>query len=220
MRSTNVLPGFVLIMLLSGCASVFSSTDQKMVFKSDPVGATVYLDGLAKGVTPLVLLVRKDEFKEVRISKAGYRDEIVLMQTKFNKIGLINIIFPFGFTTDASTGAMYSYTPESFYVNLIKRIGDKASNSYLERSGRGELKGFILVNYTSLKQQCAVRCDNDYIETLVWLVAKEYQLEYQVAKEYALQAIASTQYPADFLQRLEITLQAAKQTTVASKANL
>ena len=113
MRLSTFLSALILLSFLSGCASVFSGTDQKMIFKSNPEGAIVYFDGLAKGTTPLELLLRKDEFKEIRISKLGYHDKIINLQTKIDKIVILNLVFVTAHTTDAMTGAMFEYYPNA-----------------------------------------------------------------------------------------------------------
>ena len=43
----------LVIFQLAGCASVLKGVKQEMTFKSDPAGATVFVDGLKKGQTPL-----------------------------------------------------------------------------------------------------------------------------------------------------------------------
>lgn len=198
----------LVITQLSGCASVLKGVEQKMIFKSDPEGATVFVDGLKKGQTPLTVKLRKDEYKRVTLKKKGYQDHVILLQKRFDKIGLINIVLPTGFTTDASTGAMFAYVPGSFYINLVKLDGKKASNGYLQRDIKNELREFVYINYMKLKQQCDEQCDSEYMQTLTWLVAKEYKKENTLAREYVHKALITSNDPIEYLRQLKFNIEA------------
>ena len=50
---------FILPLLFTGCASIFSSEYQSVGFDSDPKGADVYVNGNLAGRTPLTLEMKK-----------------------------------------------------------------------------------------------------------------------------------------------------------------
>lgn len=208
MRSTTFLPGLSLMLLLSACASVFSGTDQRMIIKSEPEGATVYFDGLAKGTTPLELLLRKDEFKEIRISKPGYMDEIIPLQTKMDTVVILNFTVVTAHTTDAMTGAMFEYYPNAYFVTMQKKGTKKGKISTLDRSTDNDLKSYILSYYNILRQQCQAGCDNTHIDTLTTLISDDYNKDKTAARKYAIKALNSSSDPLEFLKRLEMDIQA------------
>lgn len=207
----------LVITQLSGCASVLKGVEQEMTFKSDPEGATVFVDGLKKGQTPLTVKLRKDEYKRVTLKKKAYQDHVILLQQRFDKIGLINIILPTGFTTDASTGAMFAYVPGTFYINLTKLDGKNLSNRYLQRDTGNELREFVFINYIKLKQQCVKQCDSESIQTLTWLVAKEYKKANTLAREYVRKALITSNNPIEYLRQLESDIKADPPQVVAIK---
>lgn len=208
MRSTTFLPGIILMMLLSACASVFSGTDQRMIFKSEPEGATVYFDGLAKGTTPLELLLRKDEFKEVRISKPGYMDEIIPLQTKMDRTVILNLTVVTAHTTDAMTGAMFEYYPNAYFVTMQKKGTRKGKTSTLDRSTDYDLKSYVMSYYNIIKQQCRAGCDNTHIDTLTTLISDDYKKDKTAARKYAIKALNNSSDPLEYLKQLEADIQA------------
>ena len=206
MRSTTFLFGLLLIPLLSSCASIFSGMDQKMTFKSEPDGATVYFDGLAMGTTPLQLLLRRDEFKEVRFSKPGYRDEIIQLNTRIDKIVILNTVLTSAHTTDAMTGAMFEYYPNAHFVNLQKISGKSRKTGRLDRQLDNDLKQYVMTYYNVIKQQCESRCDNAHMDTLVTLISDGYKKDKGSARQLAIQALHKTTEPVDYLRQLEVNI--------------
>lgn len=202
MNSIKNMPVLALFMLIAGCASLFSGIEQEMTFKSDPEGATVYVDGLEKGKTPLVVKLRKDEYKNVTFKKIGYRDEVVTLHSKLDPIGLLNLIVITGFTTDALTGAMFEYAPGQYLVKLEKEHR-KVSATHMDRDYESELKNFVLDNYSTLKSQCQTSCENALFHTLSWLVAKVYKKDNKIAKHYALAAFTTSGDSVEYLRLLE-----------------
>ena len=106
-------------MLVTGCAGIINGTEQEMTFKSDPEGATVLVDGLEKGKTPLVVKLKKNEYKTITFRKAGYHDEVVPLGKEMDPVAWLNIFWDLS-TTDAITGALYEYQPSAHYVTLKK----------------------------------------------------------------------------------------------------
>ena len=203
MRSTSFLPGLLLVVFLSGCASVFSGYEQKMTFKSDPEGATVYFDGLARGTTPLELLLRKDEFKEVRISKSGYKDEIIRLQTKIDKTVILNLTVVTAHTTDAMTGAMFEYHPNAYFVNLQKKARKNNKTSRLDRNANHDLTSYVMNYFNLIKQQCRTHCDNQYIDTLTAFISSSYNKDRSRARRVAINTLNRSADPVEYLRNLD-----------------
>lgn len=110
---------FAMYMMVTGCASVINGTEQEMTFKSEPEGATVLVDGLEKGKTPLTVKLKKNEFKNITFRKSGYHDEVIPLQKEMDPVAWLNIFWDLS-TTDAMTGAIYQYQPSAHYVTMKK----------------------------------------------------------------------------------------------------
>jgi hypothetical protein len=114
----------ILLILLSftilsfGSATIFSGKTQVLVFDSNPQGASVLIDGLKKGVTPLTLSLEKNKYKIIKFVKDNYIDRVVLLDTNFNFITLLG---SYSSTTDLVNGAAWTYAPGSYYVELKKK---------------------------------------------------------------------------------------------------
>lgn len=214
MCSVKNLLILVILMLSTACASVFSGVEQEMSFNSKPEGATVYVDGLEKGKTPLLVKIRKDEHKNITFKKTGFRDEKIILHSKFDPVGLLNLFVVTGFTTDALTGAMFEYAPGKYVVKLEK-AGTKISRSNLQRDYNKELVTFVSKNYRKLKSQCHTNCNNMDFQTLSWLITKVYDQNNQQAKQYAIKALAISNNSLEFLRQLESDVKAETPQVVA-----
>lgn len=117
----KILIPLVAVMMtgISGCASVINGTTQDLTFKSEPEGATVLVDGLERGKTPVTVTLQKNEHQTVTFRKNGYKDVVVALDKKMDPIAWLNIFWDLS-TTDAMTGALYEYQPSAHYVTLKK----------------------------------------------------------------------------------------------------
>ena len=220
---TRIITILFLLIQLAGCASMLGGISQNMSFYSEPEGATVFVDGLLKGTTPITVKLRKDEYKKVILKMDGYRDQEILLNKRFDRTGWLNlvaisVISVSGFTVDAMNGATYEYTPNSFMIKLEKQHSNKVGKAHLDRQFEGELNDFVILHYTHLKQQCQTPCDNEQIQTLSWLLAREYQQDIKLARESALRILASTNDPLDYLTQLEVAL--GRPTTIRQVARI
>lgn len=67
----------VCFIVVQGCATMFQSGPDNIVVNSEPRGATVMLDDLEMGITPLTLAVPRNSDCIIRIEKDGYRPRII-----------------------------------------------------------------------------------------------------------------------------------------------
>ncbi|TGN20963.1 PEGA domain-containing protein [Leptospira idonii] len=108
------------------CATIFKGSDQLVSINSNVSGATVELDGLQIGQTPYVGNIKKNG-KLLVLKKEGYETKTIALSNGIDPMFWVNIIFPgiWGSSTDYSTGAMYSYAPSTFQVDLEQSKGKK-----------------------------------------------------------------------------------------------
>jgi len=75
MNSHVVRALFAILVLHSGCATlVHRGAPEDLTIKSEPVGATVVLDGIERGVTPLQVTVERNEPHTVVLSMDGFKE--------------------------------------------------------------------------------------------------------------------------------------------------
>ena len=218
MHTIRILLLLITFVMSSACAGMFKGIDQKMTFKSQPDGADVYADGLLIGTTPLVFKLRKDEYSKIVLKKQGYRDEEILLNAKFDKLGLLNILnIPLGgigFTTDALTGAMFAYKPGEFYVPLTK-----TSHASLSRDSLQEFTLFVTNNYHNMKSQCEIYCKGEYFDTAAFYISKIYDQDMDSAKKYANKHISTTLQPEEFLHQLDADIINSEEIITANNSN-
>jgi hypothetical protein len=123
------------VLLLAGCATMFSGTSQKLTVTTVPPGAgcTLLRDGFPIGTiiaTPGTLEVAKGSgHLKITCAKAGYLDAVVTAVSHYNTSTLWNgagfgII---GLGVDAGTGAMYHYVPEVTIQMIAEEFDSEAS---------------------------------------------------------------------------------------------
>ncbi|MFM2408067.1 MAG: hypothetical protein RL358_809 [Pseudomonadota bacterium] len=124
MKSSKLVLLSLVVLSLTGCASVLKGTDQVLTFTSDQDGAQVLLDGVSVGVTPLSMKVKKNSKSTVMVKKDGFRTQTMPLDKKYDGVALLNIFWDFS-TTDLITGAAYEYEPNTYYFKLLKEDAAK-----------------------------------------------------------------------------------------------
>lgn len=115
----GILGVAILTLALCGCASVLKGTSQTVTFTSTPDGAEVLVDGLSRGVTPLSISLKKNQYSTVMVKKAGYATISRPLDKKYDGIALLNVVWDSS-TTDLITGAVYEYEPGSYNFSLAR----------------------------------------------------------------------------------------------------
>lgn len=105
-----------------GCSTVVNGSYEEINFTSEPVGATVLIEGQPKGETPATIKVRRawDPVK-VEFRKDGYKSAWVEMTTSLEEVTLVNILFPIGFAVDYVSDAMHQFDEKDVHVTLEKQ---------------------------------------------------------------------------------------------------
>lgn len=118
MRTLAIACAFVLFS--SGCATLFSGTDEEITFNSSPSGAEVVVDGIIVGTTPTTVEIDRPglEDQDVTIELDGYETRTFELDKEFNTTSILNIFFWPGFVVDALTGALFRYDKDTYSVNL------------------------------------------------------------------------------------------------------
>lgn len=159
------------LLTASGCASILDGETQVVTFNSEPKRVKIFINGVQVGVTPLSLQVNRSKNTIVITKKDGYDDEPIPLQTKLNPYFWGNILCGgvLGSTTDAYTGAMVEYAPNTYYITLepIKKSdGDHKRSSHEKR-----VRTFILASYAHLASDLA-QGEGEYLASLLALLGR------------------------------------------------
>ena len=110
----------VALFLTSGCATIFTGTDDSITFNSEPAGATVMIDGMAVGQTPVTVEVDRPglDDTDVSVQLEGYETRRFELDKEFNVISILNVFFWPGFVVDVLTGALFKHDKNTYSVDL------------------------------------------------------------------------------------------------------
>lgn len=110
----------IAVLVMSGCATVIHGTRQDVGISSTPPGASVTIDNLQSGTTPVFAKLRRKENHVVRISLPGYQStDLTLTSSVSGWVwGNIAIGGLIGLAVDAISGGMYKLSPEELSAAL------------------------------------------------------------------------------------------------------
>ena len=139
------------ILMTTSCASILTGSKRKVLFETEPSGAKVFVNGFEKGKTPVQLKVKADDRIDFRLD--DYKERVVVMDSKFNLVSILNGLSIIGWGVDALTGS-------------LKRVDTKYVKVTLENS-----KKTAFMNYMKNGNITKVNIDekNKVIETIVVL---------------------------------------------------
>lgn len=162
----------LLCMSLASCATVFSDSSDIIHFTSEPEGADVFVNGKKIGQTPISEKFDRDTFAKsnVQVKLAGYEEQRFILQKQLNKISLINFTFWPSWATDALSGSMIQYNPNSYHIFL------KPEQLAQKYSAQKQGQDFVLKNYRSLLNDIS-RGDGEYLKSL-WKMSFQTEMSY------------------------------------------
>ncbi|MDC8449824.1 MAG: PEGA domain-containing protein [Nitrospira sp.] len=107
------------VVCLSGCATIFTGSNDNITFKSVPEGARVEINGNSIGRTPVTVPVKRALTPpQVMLKLDGYDQRSILLQNGFNGVSILNIFFWPGFIVDAATGTLMKYDVVTYEAEL------------------------------------------------------------------------------------------------------
>lgn len=150
-KELSIIAMVLTMMLSSSCASIISGSKRKVLFETDPPGAKVFVNGMEKGITPVQLKVKAEDRVDFKL--ADYQEKIVVMDSKFNLVAILNGFSIIGWGIDAITGS-------------LKRVDTKYVKVTLEQSQKS-----AFINYMKNGSISKVKVDerNKIIETIIVL---------------------------------------------------
>ena len=121
MRNIHIITASLLLLLIS-CASILTGSSRSVLFESNPSGAIIFVNGMEQGTTPATIKVEADDKVDFRLE--NYRERVVIMDSDFNLVAIINGFSIIGWGIDALTGS-------------LKRVNTKYVKVDLEQSSDG-----------------------------------------------------------------------------------
>lgn len=110
------------VLVLSGCATLFTGDTQIVNIHSNPDNANVQINGTDYSRTPLLANVKKNKVTIVTISKEGYKSTTFRLNSEISPVIMLGIYPGLGLpvTTDLVNGNAYNYVPNYYKINLEK----------------------------------------------------------------------------------------------------
>lgn len=117
-----VIAGFALV--ISGCASIASGTDQTVNVTSVPNAQIEITSSRGQlhysGRSPAIVVLSRDQTYTVLVCAAGYRESSFVIRRRLNAWYLGNLLVGWiaGFIIDALSGAMWKLEPDVITITL------------------------------------------------------------------------------------------------------
>lgn len=113
----------LVVVSMTGCATIFSKSNQGVSFDSTPAGADIKINGVVYGHTPATIPLEKNKSYVVEIAKEGYHPQLVTIQ---NKLGVGWVVLDafsgaLPLVVDAITGDWKTLSPKNVFVDLASK---------------------------------------------------------------------------------------------------
>jgi len=113
MNITKLALATTVVAVLTGCASIAGDNTRQVKVDSYPQGAAIYVDNQQYGTTPAVITLPSYIYggKNVLLKKHGYQDHGMTVNTSFQPIAILDILFWPTIFVDAATGDLVKVDP-------------------------------------------------------------------------------------------------------------
>ena len=124
----------ILLLLLSSCATILTGSKKRVLFESNPNGAKVFINGFERGETPVQLNVEANDRVDFRLN--NYKERVVVMDSDFNLVAIINGVSIIGWGIDALTGSLKRVNTKYVKVDLEKSSANIAMLNFAVKNGK------------------------------------------------------------------------------------
>lgn len=132
MKNIGYVLILVAVLLLSGCATIFTGTTDPVTIESTPNASFVVRNAygaiVAEGTTPTTVELKRKTHYTIEISLDGYKSKTMAISQDFNMISILNLGSVFGWAVDYLTGAIFKLYPQSVRVTLEIAVLDSGVN--------------------------------------------------------------------------------------------
>ena len=117
------------LLLLTSCATILTGSSRKVLLESNPSGAVVYVNGMERGITPTLIKLKADDRLDFRLR--DYKDKVVVVDSRFNLVAIINGVSLVGWGIDALTGSLRRVKTK--YIKVDMDAAALALHGYMEK---------------------------------------------------------------------------------------
>ena len=117
------------LLLLTSCANILTGSSRKVLLESNPSGAVVYVNGMERGITPTLIKLKADDRLDFRLR--DYKDKVVVVDSRFNLVAIINGVSLVGWGIDALTGSLRRVKTK--YIKVDMDAAALALHGYMEK---------------------------------------------------------------------------------------
>jgi len=166
MKKLFALLSTAIVLSLSGCATLFVGSTQSISIDSNAQGAEITLISPTKGQQPLGKtpysgIVEKETNLMIALSKEGYVDKRVTIETSYEMSFFLTILLSWpSSTTDLASKSYIKFSPSNIYVNMAKEEA-----SLEEHKKDNEIKYFVLMNYSEIENNLTLD-KGEHLQTL------------------------------------------------------
>lgn len=150
-KNLSLLVMACVVLLSTSCASIFTGAKRNVLFETEPSGAKVFVNGFEKGTTPTQIKVKAEDKVHFRLD--DYTERVVIMDSKFNLVAVLNGFSIIGWGVDALTGS-------------LKRVDTKYVKVTLEKEDKTAFMGYMQNGQLS---EVNVDEENKVIESVIVL---------------------------------------------------
>lgn len=120
LRPALALALLLQLLILAGCASIMHGTTQQIAVSSSPTGAKVAVNGMDRGVTPVIADLKRKDNHVIRVTLEGYQPFEMALTRSVSGWVWGNIVFGgiIGLAVDAISGGLYKLSPEQVTAQL------------------------------------------------------------------------------------------------------
>jgi len=119
-RGLLALAVLLSLLLLAACATIMHGTTQQIAVSSAPTGAHVVVNGMERGITPVIADLKRKDNHIVSVTMDGYQPFEMALTRSVSGWVWGNIVFGglIGLAVDAITGGLYKLAPEQVTAQL------------------------------------------------------------------------------------------------------
>ncbi len=118
MKRLSIILMSAAFLLITSCGSILTGSKRKVMFETNPPGAKVFVNGMEKGQTPVKLRVKAEDNIEFKLE--NYTEKVVVMDSSFNLVSILNGFNLIGWGIDALTGSLKRVDTKYVKVTLDK----------------------------------------------------------------------------------------------------
>ena len=111
-----------MLFVLAGCSTIIRGSKQTISTNSEPMGAVVLLNGVARGTTPVSVELPRNGIHTITIRKDGYEDIVISFDRQFEAgTTIIGNLFSWsliGVVVDLASGSAYTLHPQDAQAML------------------------------------------------------------------------------------------------------